>query len=205
MMKLMRAVVSVTALLSAFVAVPAVAGAVTWENSGDTAFTATGGAIAASGTTGFTLTCTSSDLTGVAGTSPFVGLVWKATHDNVTYTGCTSGGAAAVMSCTDTFTAVALSGGVVTGTLDSSCTFGTSVTLKCVFHGGRPASFTDPTPQDPAAYDLAHATLTATDLGNDTCPAGNNKAVTFAAEKRPVTMATGGPSPHLGPFLNRTP
>jgi hypothetical protein len=183
------------------------AGAVTWHNSGDTAFTALGGSyyLGPNGS-GITSQCAGTDLTGTAATGPAVGAVWAAMHLTATVTNCKfSPFVTTQMTCTDTFTAVLQTGLDVTGSLDSTCTlYGSPTQVVCHIHGQRTALYHD-TP--PTGYGyltvLTGGTMVATNGPSTACPYGNGTALPWPEERWTLTAASGGPL-HTGPVITRT-
>src|SRR4051812_45341566 len=71
MSKIARFAVLVAALMSLFAVMSSAAGAVTWENAGNTSFTATAGAHTLAGT-GIVLACAGATATGTAPDTPFM-------------------------------------------------------------------------------------------------------------------------------------
>jgi hypothetical protein len=120
--KFARCIVLVAALLSSFAALSSVASAVTWHNTGDSAFTATGGAGTLS-STAVTLGCAGSDASGTVPATPFVGTT-LAIQGTINFTGCTLSGQSTGFSCSFTLTGTAWDSGtpaVTTGSLDATC------------------------------------------------------------------------------------
>ena len=113
MSRILRVVVLTAALLAA---TTASASAVTWHNSGDTSFTAAGGA-----TTlhfgGVHMPCTGATVTGTTGTSPFTGTTWTAATGTLEYGHCTLAGQKFTVDCAIAETLSSQTGGVSSGTL----------------------------------------------------------------------------------------
>jgi hypothetical protein len=198
-----RIVVLVVSLLA--VLAPS-AQAVTWHNSGDTAFTAVGplGGFGTLSATGLNVACNQS-ITGTTGTSPFVGTTWTAMQVTAQYTGCLMAGVPFNMDCQQALTAESQSGGVTSGSLDTFCEgymFNFSV---CRFEGSQAVTYTNPSGA-PGTFLLPATTgLRSTDGADGTCPMGNGDTVSWTARSLTVALATGGPAPHTGPVLTRTP
>lgn len=198
MSKIIRVVVLTTALLAAL-ASASTAGAVTWENSGDTAFTATGGAT----TLHFEnvhIPCTGSTTTATTGTSPFTGTTWAGITGTVNYSHCTLSGQNLNLECSYTATLSSQSGLVSSGVLDTECSLYTFGAKICGYDGTIPVTYTNPN-SGPGSLTLHHATLAGTNGPVGTCP---YKPFTSTQQTWTITAATGGPSPHNGPIVTRT-
>jgi hypothetical protein len=204
MRKLMQVLALATALTSVPMALATTSGAVTWHNSGDTAFTATGGGITST-VDGLALGCGHTATTGTVAASPFAGTTWAAMTVTTTYVGCLvySG---STWACTRTFTATSATGGVISGTAATTCANTTSGVEVCHIAGTVPATYTNPTaPATTGRLTLPHTNALV--MGNPsmgTCPMGDGVPVTMSAQTLTITSATGGPTPHLGPILTRT-
>lgn len=205
-----RLLVSLIALVAVFGAAVE-AGAVTWHNTGDTAFTATGnGYLVGPNSTTVIMGCNGSDTTATVAAAPATGTTWAAMHLQTTVTGCRFSPISLVaMSCTSTFTAVQQDGLDVTGALASTCVMTASPTnVVCHFHGQRPATYHDAT-FPPTGYGYltvpASNTLKATS-GTAACPFGNGTTVPFPHERWSLTTASGAtlPAGHTGPIITRT-
>jgi hypothetical protein len=211
MSRIMRVVVLVTALMSLFAVMSSAAGAVTWDNSGDTSFTATAGPGSLSGN-GKTLSCTSGDGTGVMGAAPFTGSVWtNAAHGDVTFTGCSLAGTAYAVTCTYGLNATGQTGTVTAGTIDlaspNGCTAKVGGVLACNIHGSNAGSYTNPTATVNGSLAIAASTTSITvSNGVGTCPLGNGTNASLTAFTFAITAAAGGATtPHRGPVITRTP
>jgi hypothetical protein len=183
------------------------AGAVTWENSGDTTYTATGG-VTTLGVTGTTLTCTTSTFVGTMGSSPFVGVTWVASTGTGAFTGCSVNGISATTSCTYKVTATSWTAGppsVMSGGADVTCTSFVGGSLNCITQGTTAGTYTNPTGATMGAgVAPASATLKIYN-GASSCMLGNNETATISSTPLTITSATGGPSsPHQGPIVTRT-
>ena len=195
-----RVVVLVTALMSLFAVVSSGASAVTWDNSGSTAFTATGGPSTLS--VGATLLpCADASATG---TSPASSLTGDVASGTATFTGCTLGGAPAHQSCTYTFTGSSQASGVTSGTIDMTCDYFVFGVPACHIAGTNPGSYTNPVGATKGKLTLAHSngTLRAFNPPGGTCLLGNNVALTRTTQTLGITTANG---PGLGPVITRTP
>ena len=209
MTRAMRVVVLVTALMSLFAAVSTTAGAVTWHNTGDTAFTATGGA-ATPAATGESVTCSSSDFRGTTGASPFVGATWAAATGTGAFTGCKLAGVTTAITCAYTFTATAWAAGppsVTSGVADATCALAQGGVTVCHIEGATPGTYTNPSGTTKGKLTLsASNTLKTTNPASGTCPLGNGDPFSLTMQTINVTSATGGGDPlHPGPVNTRTP
>jgi len=204
MSKTLRVAVLATALLSALTMMASSAGAVTWHNSGDTAFTATGGVMAFSSTS-VSLNCSGSDSTGTVTSTPAIGATFVAATMTTQVTGCTVSGSEWPWECKRTFTGTTYSSGVTNGTFDTTCTMYLGSTPTCELSGSAPATYTNPVaPSTLGSFRLP--TSTSLRVGNAlvTCPLGNGDSFHLAPMIFNISVATGGPSPHLGPIITRT-
>jgi hypothetical protein len=204
-----RLIVLATALMSLFAITASTAGAVTWHNSGDTSFTATGGPTTLSGT-GVNIACTSSDVTGTTGTSPFVGAIWTAATGSAQFTGCTMAGVSATVTCNYSGTATSWGAGppaVTSGSVDVFCTSIQGGNPVCVTEGQTAGTYHNPNGVTNGRGTLpASATVKATNGPGGACPLGNGDNMSLTAMTLTLTAASGGPSsPHQGPILTRTP
>lgn len=210
---LARGVVMMTMLLSLLGVLSPSSGAVTWDNAGDTAFTATGGPAWLTGTdtsvigSHFDLTCNSADVTAVTSAAPFTGVVWPAFHGTSTYAGCHLTIVGTVrFECGWTFTALTQSGAVTSGTVASTCDLATNAgQVICHLAGTGQATYTNPTVMTYGTVTLAASTLTATNT-TTMCVMGNNAPVDSREQTLQLTTASGGAlPPHRGPIITRTP
>jgi hypothetical protein len=205
-----RLIVLVTALMSVFAATSSTAGAVTWHNSGDTSFTATGGPTSISGN-GKTLSCTSSDVTGTTGTSPFTGAVWTAAASgSAQFTGCSLAGATVAVTCTYTGNAATWAVGpptVTNGNVGVFCTSTIGGALLCITEGSTAGSYTNPAGTTNGHGTLpASSSVTVTNGPGGSCALGNNSTVSITPMTLTLTAASGGSTtPHRGPIFTRTP
>jgi hypothetical protein len=207
MSRMVRLGVLVGALLSLSGLVAGTAGAVTWHNSGNTAFTATSGPTTLS-STGITLTCASTDVGGTTGVSPFGGATWVAATGTAQFTGCAVSGVSTVVTCTYAVTAtswVSTPPGITSGNADATClTTSTGGTPICVTEGPIAGSYTNPTAGNGRATLLASSTLRSTNPGTGTCPLGNGDPLTFVSTTAfTITSASGGTGTQ-GPVVTRT-
>ena len=141
MSNLARCVVLVTAVTSLFAVTSSTAGAVTWDNSGNTTFTATSGPSLLS-STGVTLNCSGATATGVAPNN-VVGLAY-AVSGTATFSSCTLAGISTGVDCGYTFTGTSQSGSVTSGNVDLTCgvyQFGAKI---CHIGGSMASSYTNP-------------------------------------------------------------
>lgn len=208
MNRIVRLGVMTAALLSLFAVASSAAGAVTWHNSGDTAFTATSGPTTLTAT-GINLTCTNSAFTGTTGTAPFVGVVWTAASGTGAFTGCVANGVHATTSCTFKVTASTWTAGppaVMGGSADVTCTSYVGGSLNCITQGATPGSYTNPSGTTMGAGIAPESNTLKMTNGASACMLGNNVSATITATPLTITAASGGPSsPHTGPIVTRTP
>ncbi len=204
MSRTLRFIVLLSALASSLIALPGAAGAVTWHNTGDTAFTATTGSYTFS-STGASLSCSGITYNGTTGPSPFVGAVW--TGITMTSTSpCTFSGVQNTVTCNYRFTGATQPAGsnTVGGFLDTTCDlnpfFGT-----CHWSGSLPAQYHNPSGATPGRFTIPTSNVLRLSNGTSgTCALGNGDALHYSAQVAFITSATGGPSPHLGPVVTRT-
>ena len=209
MTKITRIVVLATALMSLFAAATSTAGAVTWHNTGDTAFTGTGGAGTLS-STGVSLTCSSADGTGTTGPTPFVGATWTGATGTVTFTGCRLAGITTSVTCTGSLTGTTWIAGppsVTSGSGDTTCNVTQGGIKICHIEGTAPGTYTNPSGgTNGKSTVLASTTLKTTNPASGTCPLGNGDSASITSATATITAATGGPGPlHQGPIITRTP
>ncbi|MCW2992540.1 MAG: hypothetical protein JWQ18_35 [Conexibacter sp.] len=203
-----RVVVLVVSLVSVFGVMSAAAGAVTWTNSGDTAFTATvvGGTLSSTGSSG---SCPAgATATGTVASSPFVGNTWAGLTSTGTASNCTLAGVSTTLRCSYTLTAQSWVSGmpaVTTGTADINCDMTQFGTTICRLTGTGSGSYTNPL--SPSTFGKATSGTGSLKVSNGTsgtCPMGNGDSVSVTHGTSTITGATGGPTPHLGPTITRT-
>lgn len=207
MRRLRQLVTLAFAATAVLAATASTAGAVTWHNSGDTAFTATGGATTATVPTFYPFKCLGSTTTGTTTPTPYGTPVWRITL-TTTYSPCLSLPSER-WECTRTFTALSQTAAVTTGTVDTTCglwvSSGSQSAEICQMHGDSQGSYVNPTaPSTTGAITLAEATLLLTKGPTQQCIWGTGLPWTWTAHTLAITTATGGPSPHLGPIVTRT-
>jgi hypothetical protein len=207
MSRIARLAVLVAALMSLFAIASSSAGAVTWHNSGDTAFTAAGVA-GTLGVTGVNLACPSSSATGTSPSASQVGSSADLATGTITFSGCTLSGIPTHVACGYTLTGTALDGTtVVTGTAAVNCSvtqFGSEI---CKIEGTTPGNYTNPV--NPSTFGKvsvpASSTLRTTNGTAGSCPLGVNEPSSLTAQTFTISSATGGATtPHLGPRISRT-
>ena len=201
MSKITRIVVLATALTSLFGVLSATAGAITWHNTGNTAFTAHGGAMTLS-STGGPLTCVTSTTTGSA-PAAVVGATYTATA-TVTFDGCRLLSLNAHMHCHVGLTGTTFSAGVTSGSADVTCSVYQAGVNVCHIFGSTAVSYTNPNGATAGRISIPVAnTLVTSNPASGTCPLGNGERVSLTAQTITVTSGTGG-SGTLGPIINRT-
>jgi hypothetical protein len=198
MSRILRAVVLTTALLAA---TTASAGAVTWHNSGDTSFTAQGGA-----TTlhfgGVHLPCSGATVTGTTGATPFTGATWTAATGTVDFGHCTMAGQTLKVDCTYAQTLSSQTGGISAGTIDAACGIYLANTQICGVAGALASTYTNPSGGF-GSFTVSTSALTLSNGPVGTCPFGTTGTLTH--QTWTITSASGGPAPHTGPVITRTP
>jgi len=202
----MNRILYIAGLAAALLSFAASADAVTWHNTGDTAFSMTGGSMAFT-STAVTLGCTGGDSAGTAPAGSFVGATLSMTF-TTTYTGCIISGAPWPWECSRTFTATSQpAAGQTNGQLDTTCRVYAGSTLICHVEGTVPATYLNPVPPStPGRFTLPTSTtlkFTQGAVGN--CPMGNNDLMHMTQSTFTVSAGTGGPTPHFGPYITRTP
>jgi hypothetical protein len=201
---LTRIVVLVMALMSPL-GMAASAEAVTWDNLGNTAFTATAGALAFT-STGVQLTCTTSTSTGTAA-AVATGAVLTVPLTAV-FSPCHLAGVASALECRQTFTGTTQDGGLggpITGTLDTTCSLYQSGTKVCHILGALSASYLTPVSSFGGSFTSVTGSLLAVIHGsNGTCPLGDADPLHVPPTSRRIISATGG-SGFGGPRFTRTP
>jgi hypothetical protein len=195
MSRLMRLAVLVLGLVSLSGMVSSSAGAVTWDNSGATAFTATAGSSTLSSTSA-NLSCTSATSTATA-LNNVVGLTYAVTGA-ATYNGCTLSGIATTFHCGFTFTFTAQfgtgMGAQITGGVDMDCSISQFTVPICRAAGSLVGLFKNLTP----AVKNFVGGLRVTNAASGTCPLGNGDAAQVSSTTFTVTSAS-------SPTITRTP
>lgn len=203
MSKTLRVALLACALLSAPAAFGSPAGAVTWDNSGDTAFTATGGAMTFSGDTGETLPCTSSTSTGTAPAS-FAGDAMLITMTTTWH--CTLVGIPATVHCHEIMVPTGQTGTpghLVTNLLTTHTCGVTQLNVEvCHLHGFGKVDYINPTTgATPGRFTWTTTIAWTKTSGSAACP--QKWHVPHLSQV--ITAGSGGPAPHTGPVLVRTP
>jgi hypothetical protein len=212
MTKTARFAVLVAALASLFAMLTSTAGAITWDNSGSTAFTATGGAItlAITGSGGTTnLTCLNSVMTGSA-PADLTGWTYLATGTIVFGGPCKITGINSYIHCNYTLTGVLFASPVTTANMDVTCRSGfVGAAAICHISGSTPGSYTNATATTFGKLTLvSSASLTVSgDLGSHSCSAllGSLTSGTGHITDQTTTVSSGTGAGTRGPILNRTP
>lgn len=200
MSRTIRLSVALASLLSALAITASAADAVTWHNTGSTAFTATAGATTIS-LGGTNLACSSAIVTGTAGTS-FVGPAWAAATGKATYSPCNLAGISVTATCTYTITANSWAAGVTSGNADVTCLseVNPSGSIICVTHGPTAGTFTNPSGSTPARGTLTASSTVRVTNGASSCPLGTGLAT---LSEGTYTVTNGTPTT-LGPVISRT-
>jgi hypothetical protein len=190
--------VLVTTLVSVVAVVSSTAAAATWHNTGNTAYTATGGASTLS-SAGSSIRCTSVDVTG-ASFAPSTTAIDLATL-TATFTSCAVDSVLpAHMHCRVTFTGVLQDpSGTVTGTGDVHCAVTITGASPCTVTGSVGGSYTNPGAGATGRLHILHSA--ALTVSGNTCPLPGSGTLT--AQTWAVTNGTGGTGA-LGPIFTRT-
>lgn len=198
---IVRIAVAITALASLSGVLVWTANAVTWDNSGSTAFTATAG----SGTltsTGVSLSCAGGRAFGTAASGPTVGAIYKSSG-TATGLACNLAGVSTSVHCTWTLTGTSQAGAVTTGATDETCFLSQFATVICIIHGPTPGQYVNPSGTTPGRITaLASNTVKLTNAGSGTCPLGSND---IAAVTHKSQTVTNGIPTAFGPLITRTP
>lgn len=189
---------ALVAALAALLATAPAAGAVTWHNTGSSAFHAVGGTSTLSVATS-TFTCSGSTLTGTSPVGSF------ATTYTMTATlsssPCPNTGANYAMHCDATFSAQAWAAGppaVTAGPVALTCdiTLALSNTTLCHVSGSTPAAYANPFGSMPGRVTFAASTTLTMSNGATACWLGTG-AIQWPEQTLPLTTA--------GPVITRTP
>lgn len=204
MSKIARFAVLVAALLSLFAVLSSTASAVTWHNTGNTAYTAT----ITSGTLSVTsanFVCNGGVMTATVASAPFVGNVWTAETGTATFTAC-SGGVNLTIDCSFTATAISwtnLSPAVTHASVDTTCGAYVGGALVCRIEGRIPSAATNPIGGTPGTVTSQTGPGLTVTNGAGSCPLGNNDPADLSVMKATITNGTGG-SGSGGPIITRT-
>lgn len=196
----MRTILRVALLATAVVAAMASnASAVTWSNSGDTTFTATGPSTTFHFNNGAVhQPCTSAAVSGTAATGPVSGATWaNAASLTVSYSHCTLTGINYNIQCSASESFDDQTGGVSSGTLATACDISVFGEKVCGMSGTIPNTYTNPSGSTPGRFTLSQTTLALSNGPTGTCPYGTSG--TFTHQTWTVNSGTGGP------VINRTP
>lgn len=203
MSKIARIAVLVTALASVLGAMSSTAGAVTWHNTGSTAFTATAGPSTVSvGANSTSCTGASADATAPAtSTATTFPLTWT-----VRYFPCTIVGQASYWHCHYIVTYFSTSTPPHRWSIlyHRFCVkrLTANNTALCTLEGSSPGTYTSPNGATPGAFTLdATSTLTMTHASGSSCVLGTGTA---SSTEQTFTVTAGTPT-SLGPVVTRTP
>lgn len=205
MTKTMRLAVLVAGLMSLLAVTASTAGAVTWHNSGDTAFTGTSGAVTLSAT-GASLACPSGGTTtGTIGTGPFTGFVWtNAVSGTTSATGCTLGVSNYSFGCAYTVSPTSQVLPVTTASATLTCSWYFASSEICHIAGTISASYANPSGSTKGRLTfLTGGNLILTNGSAGTCPLGNGDRADLTTITYAITAGTGGAG--NGPDITRTP
>jgi hypothetical protein len=200
MSRIARFAVLVAALMSLFAVMSSTAGAVTWHNTGNTAFTATGGAGTLS-STGVALNCSGSSATGTA-PALTVGAT-LAVSGTVTFSGCLLSGQSVGVDCGYTLTGTSQSGTTTSGTVDATCGVYLATIKICHIAGTVSGSYVNPSGATAGKLSTVTGGTLRTSNGASNCPLGNGDLSHLSPLNFSVSAGTGG-SGTLGPIITRT-
>jgi hypothetical protein len=191
MSKITRITVLAMSLMSLFAVTSSAAGAVTWTNTGQTAFTATAGTVSYS-VTATALACSSADASGTT-TTPASGIGAAIVSGTIKTTGCRVAIGDLPWHCTYTLTGSTFIAGVTNGNADLTCGIFLSGREACHIEGRTPANYTNGAGGSAGILALPHSsTLIITDgNGGGSCPVGSNERLTLAPVTFRVTSGTG--------------
>jgi hypothetical protein len=196
MSKIMRVAVLAVSLVSLFSVLSSAAGATTWTNQTDTSFTATsGGNIWSVGAVSVNCTGAASTVTGSApmstpGASPVIA------SGTMTFPSCRfPGGQHSTVDCAYGLTPASVSGHVLSGFIDVTCSVYQLNREDCHFQGTTVETYTNPETGLRGLLALHHSsTLRLFDGSGGRCPLGTNVAMTLTPLNFTVTSAAGGPT-----------
>jgi hypothetical protein len=198
----MRTILRVALLATAVVAAMASnASAITWSNSGDTAFTATGPATTFHFNSGAVhFPCSSAAVSGTAGTGPVSGATWtNAASLTISYPHCTLAGTPYNIQCSASESFDNQTGGVSSGTLATTCDINVFSTKVCGAAGTIANTYTNPSGSTPGRFTLSQTALTLSNGPVGSCPFGTGATGQLTHQTFTVNSGTGGP------VINRTP
>jgi hypothetical protein len=203
MSRITRFAVLVTALASLSGVVSATAGAVTWHNTGNSAFTATGGpgtlSVGANNLVCFASSARATAPSGSLLTSYSMG-------GTITFSPCTLAGQSTYVHCDFTFTASAFASGVTTGVADADCVAHLTANdfALCDIVGTTPAAYANPASPAKGKFTLSTSGtgLTVSHSFGTSCLLGTGTGH-LSEQTVTITNASGGAGT-LGPVINRT-
>jgi hypothetical protein len=203
MFRTWRLVVLVTGVTSLLGAMSSPTRAVTWHNTGDTAFTATAGAPTLSAT-GVSLACASQTITGIATGGTFVGATWSGLTATGTSQGCFWGGISTQQTCSYRLTAATQTGTgtITTGNMDVTCDITQFGTKICHVENHNPslhAQYTNPSGGVGGRLTVTAGSLRVTHPATGSCPFGNGDTASLTHQAFVITNPAGG-----GPNITRT-
>lgn len=175
MSKFSRVVVLVTALASLFAVTSSTAGAVTWTNSGGTAFHATGGPSSLSVGVN-SLACGGATATGTAPMSSSTSTIATGT---MTLSPCTLVGQNMFWHCNYTLTGSTFLAGVTSGAVDLTCDerlTAAPANSVCHLSGSNPVTYINPSGATPGRITFSASTTLTITNGNVACPLGTGNA-----------------------------
>lgn len=201
-----RVIRLVVAVVSVIGTLAASASAVTWHQTGDTAFTGSANTMQY-GAGGITFQCLPGAMTGTAGASG-TGTVWTAAQLTVTWS-CPINNNPWYVHCRFTFTANGQDGATTTGFSHTTCVLGIGDAVACQWHGTDATSYDNPTATTTGLFHVAPMSTFVLTNGYatgspTTCPYGTGANGAFTGMTAYTNVGTGGPAPHHGPVITRT-
>lgn len=204
MSKFARLAVLVAASLSVLGATSSAASAVTWHNTGNTAYTATVNAGTLSAT-GVSFVCSSGVMTGVVTATPFVGNIWAGETGTARFVGGPCG--SVNIDCSFTVTAYAwtnVTPAITHAIVDTRCGAYTGGVEVCRIVGTINSTATNPNGGTPGTVTSSTGPgLIVTNATTGNCPLGNGEPADLTVLKATITNGTGG-SGSGGPIITRT-
>jgi hypothetical protein len=201
MSALARVSMAITALASIFAVLTSTADAVTWHNSGSTAFTATSGSVTLSVGSN-NLTCSGGNGKGTSTTTTAVGSSFTV-NGTATFTPCLLAGQATYTHCSvSNLAASSYAAGVSTGLSTVTCLvrLTASNTPLCVIEGTAPGQYINPSGASPGRLTglTSGSGLVVTHASGTSCVLGTGPG--HISERTGTLSSVAG-----SPILNRTP
>ncbi len=195
MSTLARLAILLVSMLSLFGGAPTTTGAITWHNTGSTAFTATAGANTLTST--FTpWSCGGATMTGDSPTGSTSSAIYSI-RGTMSFSSCSLSGIATGVDCAYTFTGATQTGSQVTGDVDMTCGWYQFNTKICHVAGNVHAIYTNPVAGVGTLTLTTGGKLVMSNPASGTCPLGNGDL----AHLSELTIRTTSANP---PVITRT-